>query len=45
MDALLGWFKEQDIHLVDLHASTFGEPIYRSYGFTDPASKAMSLRL
>lgn len=45
MDELLVWFREQGIAYVDLHASSFGEPLYRQYGFDDPRSKGLTLKL
>lgn len=42
-DELLAWFDEKGILHIELHASTFGEPLYRSYGFDDPRSRALSL--
>jgi GNAT superfamily N-acetyltransferase len=34
--ALLAWFDEQGVRNVDLHASKYGEPLYRSFGFSEP---------
>jgi GNAT superfamily N-acetyltransferase len=33
--ALLDWFDARAIHVVELHASTMGEPLYRSEGFDE----------
>ena len=41
-EALLAWFAEQGVTSVDLHASPFGEPLYRKYGFREPRHRAMS---
>lgn len=35
-EGLMAWFAEQGVTRVDLHASRMGEPLYRSFGFTDP---------
>lgn len=45
LEQLLVWFRSQGITAVDLHASTFGEPLYRQYGFTEQKSKALSAAL
>ena len=42
-DGLLAWFDEKGILHIELHASTYGESLYRSYGFDDPRSRALSL--
>jgi GNAT superfamily N-acetyltransferase len=34
--ALLAWFDEAGADTVDLHATKYGEPLYRSFGFTEP---------
>ncbi|WP_184967746.1 GNAT family N-acetyltransferase [Nonomuraea endophytica] len=36
MDALMSWYRDNDITRVDLHATSDGEPLYRSMGFTQP---------
>jgi GNAT superfamily N-acetyltransferase len=41
---LLGWFADQDIAIVDLHASTEGESIYRAHGFTENRQPALRWR-
>jgi GNAT superfamily N-acetyltransferase len=45
LDALIGRFGELRIATVRLHASRFGEPLYRSVGFTDPGHLELQLRL
>jgi GNAT superfamily N-acetyltransferase len=35
VDALLAWFKERDVRVVDLHASAQGDPVYRARGFAE----------
>ncbi len=42
--ALLGWFAEQGVTRVDLHATDDAEPLYRSLGFAEH-STALSLEL
>jgi ribosomal protein S18 acetylase RimI-like enzyme len=42
--ALLEWFAEQGVPSVDLHATPYGEPLYRSYGFTEPRWAALTRR-
>ncbi|MEV5411569.1 GNAT family N-acetyltransferase [Thermopolyspora sp. NPDC052614] len=34
MEALLGWYRDNGVRRVDLHATSDGEPLYREYGFT-----------
>jgi GNAT superfamily N-acetyltransferase len=36
--AILDWLDQRGITNVELHATAEGEPLYRSFGFTDPAS-------
>jgi GNAT superfamily N-acetyltransferase len=36
--AIIGWLEARGIHNVELHATPEGEPLYRSFGFSDPAS-------
>jgi len=36
--AILDWLDERGVANVELHATASGEPLYRSFGFTDPAS-------
>ncbi|HYA68792.1 MAG TPA: GNAT family N-acetyltransferase, partial [Acidimicrobiales bacterium] len=33
--ALLEWFEASGVGMVELHASTMGEPLYRSAGFAE----------
>jgi len=42
--ALLAWFDAEGIQLVELHASTMGEPLYRSEGFDDGSGWGVALR-
>jgi ribosomal protein S18 acetylase RimI-like enzyme len=41
MRALLGWFAERDVPIVDLRASPDGEPLYASLGFARTKDPAM----
>jgi hypothetical protein len=41
MTSLLGWFEEHDVSAVELHATTEGEPLYRSLGFSDAGPRAL----
>jgi GNAT superfamily N-acetyltransferase len=34
---LMSWVREQGVSAIDLHATPEGEPLYRSFGFVDPA--------
>lgn len=34
-EGVMAWFAEERVTRVDLHASRMGEPLYRSFGFTD----------
>lgn len=43
-EALMAWFVERGVTRVDLHASSMGEPLYRSYGFTDPVEPELRWR-
>jgi GNAT superfamily N-acetyltransferase len=36
--AILGWLEERGVTSVELHATSSGEPLYRSFGFADPFS-------
>lgn len=45
LTALLDWMRSTDTRTVNLHASTDGEALYRSLGFTDPSETALTLRL
>jgi GNAT superfamily N-acetyltransferase len=33
--ALVDWFLAEDVTAIDLHATTSGEPLYRSFGFRE----------
>ena len=39
MLALMTWFEEREVEVVELHATPAGEPLYRSLGFNDPAGR------
>lgn len=41
MTALLDWYEELGITRIELHASEFGEGLYRELGFTEPGGVAM----
>jgi GNAT superfamily N-acetyltransferase len=41
--ALLEWFADQDVHVLELLASKQGEPLYRQLGFTVSQEPAMRL--
>ena len=45
MTALINWFRERGVGVVDLRASVEGEPLYRSLGFERTKDPAMRLRL
>ena len=38
MSALMAWFDDRGVEVVELHATAPGEPLYRSLGFDDPVS-------
>jgi GNAT superfamily N-acetyltransferase len=42
--ALLQWFDEHEIDVVDVHSSPNAQPIYSSLGFNDPTSRPMRRR-
>ena len=44
MTALLEWFAERGVRMVDLRASPEGEPLYASLGFVRTPDPAMRLR-
>lgn len=44
MEHLLAWFDEQGVVSVTLHASPYGEPLYRSLGFSEPHTPELRLR-
>lgn len=35
LDALMAWYRDNGVRRVDLHATSDGEPLYRSFGFGD----------
>ena len=39
MQALMAWFAQREVEVVELHATAPGEPLYRSLGFDDPAAR------
>ncbi|WP_153027457.1 GNAT family N-acetyltransferase [Glycomyces albidus] len=41
MTALLEWFDERDVRIVELHATGAGEGLYRSLGFARTDEPAM----
>jgi len=41
MTALLEWFDQHGVSRIELHASEFGEELYRQLGFTDSVAKAL----
>jgi ribosomal protein S18 acetylase RimI-like enzyme len=36
--ALMEWFAAEGVTSVDLHATTYGAPLYRSFGFSEPGN-------
>lgn len=34
--AIVGWLEGRGVHNIELHATSEGEPLYRSFGLTDP---------
>ncbi len=44
MQALLDWYGDAGITVVELHATTDGEPLYRSLGFDDDGPPALRRR-
>jgi GNAT superfamily N-acetyltransferase len=42
MTALLDWYEELGITRIELHASEFGEGLYRELGFAEPGGVAMT---
>ena len=44
MQALLEWFTARDVRVVELHATTAGEPLYRELGFDDKGPIALRRR-
>ncbi len=43
LDALLAWLWAQGVACVELHATAEGDPLYRSFGFEDPANPQLRL--
>jgi GNAT superfamily N-acetyltransferase len=43
-DCLMRWYAEAGVTRVDLHTSPMGEPLYRQFGFTDPAAPELRWR-
>ena len=41
MDALMAWFSEQGLKVVDVHASAAASPLYRQLGFSEPQSTSL----
>jgi GNAT superfamily N-acetyltransferase len=41
-EALLAWFADEGVTSVALHATGEGAPLYRSYGFSEPANLPLS---
>ncbi|HWL35461.1 MAG TPA: GNAT family N-acetyltransferase [Frankiaceae bacterium] len=42
--ALLAWFEEKGVTRIDLHATQYGAPLYRSYGFSEPPHLELARR-
>lgn len=42
--ALLGWFEENGVPSIALHASPYGEPLYREFGFSESRYPELQLR-
>ncbi|HXW81045.1 MAG TPA: GNAT family N-acetyltransferase [Acidimicrobiales bacterium] len=45
MLALLDWFRDNDVAVVELHAAPLGEPLYQELGFQAGHSPGLRLRL
>lgn len=43
-DGLMQWYRDEGITRVDLHASAMGDPLYRSFGFTDGSQPELRWR-
>jgi GNAT superfamily N-acetyltransferase len=41
--ALLDWFRSRQVRQIELHASEYGEHLYRDLGFVEPAGLALRL--
>jgi predicted acetyltransferase len=44
MSALMAWLAEQQVTVVELHATSEGEGLYRSIGFGDPPNLQLVFR-
>ena len=42
--AIVDWLSARGVHHLELHATPVGEPLYRSFGFTDPATPELRRR-
>jgi GNAT superfamily N-acetyltransferase len=42
--ALLAWFEANGVRSIGLHASPYGEPLYRSFGFSENRYPELTLR-
>jgi GNAT superfamily N-acetyltransferase len=45
MLALLDWFRDNEVPVVELHAAPLGEPLYQELGFQEGRSPGLRLRL
>jgi GNAT superfamily N-acetyltransferase len=45
LDKLVETAKNKDISILELHATTIGEPLYKKYGFAFPKSNVLEMRL
>lgn len=45
LDKLMASAKERNINMLELHATPDGEPIYTRYGFAEPLSPVMEMKL
>lgn len=41
MEALMGWYSEQGLKVVDVHASAAASPLYRQLEFSEPQSTSL----
>jgi GNAT superfamily N-acetyltransferase len=44
LTAIVAWLAARGVHHLELHATGAGEPLYRSLGFTDPATPELRRR-